>query len=175
MIERKTKAGKTLRVEARIDRLGSEASTWIGATLDGRELLCASVIRSAPKHNFGAEFTHALGGKVLLTQAEAEQLLAEEAVLKAQIAAEPKPEPRPEVALRQRRSALADEYEDACAQVRRSFETENTMAQGPAFARRDAAREALAAWDAAHPEWIAEMKAKRAAEHAQSFVARGLD
>lgn len=153
IIERTLRDGCTLEC-------GITDDGWIVALRGGEQIARGLEIRPAPKHNMGAEYTYILG-TVLLTADDAGKLLAALPVEAPDLADE--------------RSTLAAAYDTACRGVRKSFESENTLAQGPAFAAREKARAALDAWNAAHPDWLAERQAERDARHAQSFVARGLD
>jgi len=156
LLERRLRTGKLLE-------LGINDG-WLEAYVDGQRVARDTSIGVAPKHDFSSEFTRILG-LVLLTEAEAEKMLAAR-------------QPQPQASNVISHKKLSREYEEACYRVRKSFESENTCAQGPAFAKRESARKALEAWNAVHPEYLTYLKRKMAeadARHGQSFLARGLD
>lgn len=148
-----------MECDGRLLECGISADGWIEAYIDGKRAARDLSIGQAPRHNLGEKYTRRVAA-ILLTEAEAEKLMS----------AMPS-----QAAVPATRETLAWAYNDACYRVRKSFESENTCAQGPAFAERERAGKALAEWDAAHPEYFAEKKAEADVRHSQSFLARGLD
>jgi len=63
VVTRQTRKGQTIEVSIREDG-------WIIALLDGKEIATEASVLKAPKHNYGAEWTHRVGN-VLLTTKEA--------------------------------------------------------------------------------------------------------
>lgn len=169
-------------VEITLDAVDRFGHPWFRAHVDGVPAERAdtrTIILSKPKdlHGFGAGPTVGLTGA---DRARLEAAMAEVAAVTR--AAHAATAAGHEQALRRRRAELAAAVRAAVAGEDGRFDAARAQQDEAAWTGKRAgdaaiatAREALAAFDAEHPQVVAAITAATEAERAQSFVARGLD
>lgn len=169
-------------IEIKVDSIDRFGRPWFRAHVDGVAAGTAdtrTIIISKPRdlYGFGAGPTVGLTGA---ERARLESAMAE--IAAATTAARAATAAGHEQALVQRRAELAAAVRAACDGEDGRFDAAHAGQDESAWTGKrggeaaiDAARQALAAFDAEHPQIVAAIRAARDAQQAQSFVARGLD
>lgn len=156
---------------------------YFKSRLDGQVLPGATTMgKTKPFERNGTTYSHYVG-KIALTADEAATAEAgRQAIYEAERAAFAASPAGQRQALRDQRSALAATLNAAAAETDATFARMHDAQDAGAWAVKvenerhvTAAREALAAFDAQHPEVLTAIRAERSADYAQSFAGRNLD